>query len=55
MSSYEARGTNEETLVQEAAANLIIKAYNQAIRDEETLAHYALRSLRRGRSSAVLQ
>jgi hypothetical protein len=49
MSTYEARGANEETLVQEAAANLIIEAYNQGIRDEEALAHFALRSLRRGR------
>jgi hypothetical protein len=48
MSTYEARA-NEETLVQEAAENLIIEAYNQGIRDEETWAHYALRSLRRGR------
>jgi hypothetical protein len=49
MSTYEARGTHEEALVQEAAAYLVIEAYNQGIRDEETLAHYALRSLRRGR------
>jgi hypothetical protein len=49
MSTYEARGINEETLVEEAAANLIIEAYNQGIRDEEALAHFALRSLRRGR------
>lgn len=49
MSTYEARGRNEETLVQEAAANLIIEAYNQGITDEETLVHYALRPLRRGR------
>ena len=45
----EPRGQNEEELVQEAAANLIIKAYNQGVRDEETLVHYALRSLRQGR------
>lgn len=49
MSTYEARGTNEETLVEEAAANLIIEAYNQGVRDEETLAYYALKILRQGR------
>ena len=49
MNIYEPRGQNEEELIQEAAANLIIKAYNQGVRDEETLTHYALRSLRQGR------
>jgi len=49
MNTYEPRGQNEEELIQEAAANLITEAYNQGVRDEETLTHYALRSLRQGR------
>jgi hypothetical protein len=49
MAAYEARGMAEESWVQDAAAKLIIEAYEQGIRDEEVLAHYALKSLHRGR------
>jgi hypothetical protein len=50
MGSYEARGSNEDEFVQEAAARLIIEACNQGVRDEEMLAHYAIKTLRTGRS-----
>lgn len=49
MSSYEPGGDHEEALVQKAAASLIVEAYNQGVRDKETLANYALRSLQLGR------
>ncbi len=48
MSAYEARGENEEGFVREAAANLIVEAYSQGIRDADVLARYALKALRSG-------
>lgn len=45
---YEPRGDNEAEWVRDAAGNLIVEAYNQGVRDEETLVHYALKSLRSG-------
>ncbi|HEY2248267.1 MAG TPA: hypothetical protein VGH70_12545 [Bradyrhizobium sp.] len=49
MAAYEAKGSTEENWVQEAAAKLIVEAYEQGIRDEKTLVHYALKALHRGR------
>ena len=46
MGSYDARGDNEENYVKEVAANLIIEAYNQGIRDADLLARCALKALR---------
>lgn len=42
-------GEEETARVREAAAALIIEAYNQGVRDQAVLAHHALRTLRRGR------
>jgi hypothetical protein len=47
--AYQAKGATEESWVREAAAKLIIEAYEQGIRDEEVLVHYALKALHRGR------
>ena len=46
MAAYKARGDNEAEWVHDAAANLIVEAHNQGIRDEEALAHYALKALK---------
>jgi len=46
LAAYEARGDNEAEWVHDAAANLIVEAHNQGIRDEEALAHYALKALK---------
>ena len=48
LAAYEPRGGNEAEWVRNAAGELIIEAYNQGVRDEETLVHYALRTLRSG-------
>lgn len=48
MSAYEARGDHEEDYVRDAAARLIVEAYNQGIRDSDVLARYALKALRGG-------
>jgi hypothetical protein len=48
MSTCDARGGHEESHVRQAAANLIVEAYNQGIRDADVLAHYALKALRPG-------
>jgi hypothetical protein len=42
-------GETEEAWVRDAAAKLIVEAYSQGARDEDVLAHYALKSLARGR------
>jgi hypothetical protein len=49
MAAYGAVGETEEAWVRDAAAKLIVEAYNQGVRDEDVLAHYALKSLARGR------
>lgn len=49
LNTYDARGDEEEAVVEEAAARLIIEAYDQGIRDEATLSRFALRALRGGR------
>jgi hypothetical protein len=49
LAAYEPRGVNEAEWVRDAAANLIVEAYNQGVRDEEALAHYALKALKLGR------
>ena len=38
MTAYKPRGENEAEWEQEAAANLIVEAHNQGVRDEEALA-----------------
>jgi hypothetical protein len=48
MAAYEPRGENEEDLVREAAGNLLLEAYEQGVRDPETLVHFALKTLRQG-------
>ena len=47
MAAYEPKGGFEESWVKDAATKLITEAYEQGIRDEETLVHYALKSLHR--------
>ncbi len=42
--AYEPRGANKAERVRDAAANSIVEAYNQGVRDEEHLAHYALKA-----------
>ena len=49
LDAYQPRGDNEAEWVRDAAESLIVEAYNQGIRDEETLVHYALKTLRSGR------
>jgi hypothetical protein len=46
LNAYDARGDEEEAVVREAAAKLIIEAYNQGIRDEAILSRFALKALR---------
>ncbi|MBU6465027.1 MAG: hypothetical protein KGL35_07845 [Bradyrhizobium sp.] len=46
LNTYNAHGDEEEAVVEEAAARLIIEAYNQGIRDEAALSRFALRALR---------
>ena len=48
LAAYEPRGDHEAEWVRDAAGNLIVEAYNQGVRDEEVLVHYALKSLRSG-------
>ena len=49
LTAYEPRGANEAEWVRDAAANLIVEAYNLGVRDEEALAHHALKALKLGR------
>ncbi len=53
MSAYEARGDIEEGYVREAAARLIVEAYNQGIRDPEVLTHFALKALHGGEAGGA--
>lgn len=46
LNTYDARGDEEEAVVRDAAARLIIEAYNQGIRDEAILSQFALKALR---------
>jgi hypothetical protein len=46
LNTYDARGDEEEAVVRDAAARLIIEAYNQGIRDEAILSRFALKALR---------
>jgi hypothetical protein len=43
-------GPLEEAWLREIAANLIIEAYDQGVRDEDMLVHQVLKTLRRRRS-----
>jgi hypothetical protein len=49
VAAYSEAGPLEEAWIREAAANLILEAYNQGARDQDVLAHYALKTLGRGR------
>jgi hypothetical protein len=46
LAACEPRGANEAKRIRDAAANLIVEAYNQGVRDEEHLANYALKALK---------
>ena len=48
LAAYEPRGDNEAEWVRDAASRLIVEAWEQGVRDEETLAHYALKALKLG-------
>jgi hypothetical protein len=48
MAAYGDVGETEQAWVRDAAAKLIVEAYYQGVRDEDVLAHYALKSLARG-------
>jgi hypothetical protein len=50
LKAYESRGARAPQRVRDVAAKLIVEAYDQGVRDEKTLAHYALNALRLGRS-----
>jgi hypothetical protein len=50
VAAYEPRGENEAAWIAEAAGKLIVEAYQQGVRDPDTLVHYALKTLRRGRT-----
>jgi hypothetical protein len=45
MNTWEAHGSHEDKFVREAAANLIVEAYNQGIREPDVLANHALKAL----------
>jgi hypothetical protein len=45
MASYSEAGPLEEAWIREAAANLILDAHDHGVRDEDVLAHYALKTL----------
>jgi hypothetical protein len=47
---YGDAGPLEAAWLREIAANLIIEAYDQGIRDGDVLVHHALKTLRRGRT-----
>jgi hypothetical protein len=49
VAAYGDVGRFEEAWLREAAANLIIEAYDQGVCDEEMLVRHALRALSRGR------
>jgi hypothetical protein len=49
----EPKGENEAAWVAEVANKLIVEAYEQGMRDPATLAQYALRTIRQGRSNSV--
>lgn len=48
MNTLTVGASDEEPPPQEEAAELIVEAYNQGIRDPDMLAHYALKALREG-------
>lgn len=48
--AYGPAGENEAALVRGAASNWIMEAYEQGVRDEATLVHFALKALRGGRT-----
>jgi len=52
MAAYGDVGETEEAWVREVSAKLIVEAYSQGVRDEDVLAHYALKTL--GRSGRGL-
>jgi hypothetical protein len=45
MNTLKVNDGNEDSLPQEEAAELIVEAYNQGIRDSDILAHHALKAL----------
>jgi hypothetical protein len=49
VAAHSEAGPLEEAWLREAAANLILEAYHQGVRDQGVLAHYALKTLKRGR------
>jgi hypothetical protein len=49
VAAYGDAGPLEAAWLLKAAANLIIQAYDQGIRDEDVLVHQVLKNLRRGR------
>ena len=49
VAAYGEAGPSEEAWLREIAANLIIEAYDQGVRDGDVLVHHALKTLRRGR------
>jgi hypothetical protein len=51
VAAYEARGENEAAWIAGATGKLIVEAYQQGVRDPDTLVHYGLKTLRRGRTS----
>jgi hypothetical protein len=46
-------GPLEEAWLREAAASLIVEAYNQGVRDQQVLARHVLKTLKRGRPSQL--
>jgi hypothetical protein len=49
VAAYGDAGPLEEAWLREAAANLIIPAYDQGVREEDVLVHRVLKAMRRGR------
>jgi tRNA(Arg) A34 adenosine deaminase TadA len=49
IAAYCEAGPSYDARIREAAANLILEAFNRGLRDQNVLAHHALKSLRRGR------
>ena len=49
VAAYGDAGPSEVAWLREIAANLIIEAYDQGVREEDVLVHHALTTLRRGR------
>jgi hypothetical protein len=50
VAAYGDAGPLEAAWLREIAANLVIEAYDQGIRDEDMLVRHALRTLSRGRA-----